>query len=71
MRFVFSALLLLFVVPPAHGAPAPGPDPTVDPVLAAAGKGTRPTLDAPPDINGPGACVSTAGNVWIKSTHRG
>jgi hypothetical protein len=72
MRLVFSALLLLIAVPPAHGAPAPGPDPTADPVRAEADLARHPaTINAPPDINGPGACVSTAGNVWIKSTNFG
>ena len=72
MRLVFAALLLLVFVPPAHGAPAPGPDPTDDPVHAALELAKHPLqIDAVPDINGPGACVSSAGNVWIKTTNLG
>src|SRR5690349_22291910 len=72
MRVVPAALLLLFLVPPAFGAPAPGPDPTDDPVHAAAWLARHPaSVNAVPDINGPGACVSSAGNVWVKTTNLG
>jgi hypothetical protein len=64
--------LMLLANELAHSAPAPGPDPTDDPVHAAAELARHPaTVDAVPDINGPGACVSTAGNVWIKTTNIG
>jgi hypothetical protein len=64
--------LMLLAHPCAQGAPAPGPDPTLDPVQAARDLAKQPArTDAVPDINGPGACVSTAGNVWIKTTNFG
>ena len=70
MRFLLPAtVLFLFAVPPVLAAPAAGPDPTDDPAHADAWLSKHPlTIDAVPDINGPGACVSTAGNVWIKTT---
>jgi hypothetical protein len=72
MRFVFSALVVLLAVSPALGAPAPGPDPTDDPVHAAAWLARHPaSINSVPDVNGPGLCVSHAGNVWVKSINFG
>ena len=73
MRILLPAtVLFLAFVPPVLAAPAAGPDPTDDPVHADAWLARHPnSIEAVPDINGPGTCVSTAGNVWIKTTNIG
>ena len=54
MRVLLPAIVLLAIaVPPVLGAPAPGPDPTDDPVHAAAWLSKHPSVDAVPDVNGP------------------
>jgi hypothetical protein len=63
MRILLPALMLLLIaVPPARAAfDSDRPAHSRYPI----------EVNAVPDINGPGACVSTAGNVWIKSTNFG
>jgi hypothetical protein len=67
-----SVLLMLVANEIARGAPAPGLDPTADPARAQVDQAKRPpSADAVPDVNGPGSCVSTVGNVWIKTINIG
>jgi hypothetical protein len=67
---VLAAALALAAPGSAHAHPEPGEEPNADPAAGALPRHPVET-QAPPDIVGPGACVSTAGNVWIKTTNIG
>ncbi|MGH7726078.1 MAG: hypothetical protein ACREOU_11690 [Candidatus Eiseniibacteriota bacterium] len=74
-RVALAALVLLPVLPDvaAHAATAFGPELPADVAPGGARTWVRGPLQphAPPDVLGPGTCVSTVGNVWIKTTNAG